>query len=485
MDLPVDRRMLQQVENLLRTECRIAPADQLIVAVSGGPDSLCLLHALHGLGHQPTVAHFDHQLRPESAADVTHVAALASSLGLRFVAGTADVAAYAASKRISIELAGRVLRYGFLLAQARAHGAAAVAVGHTADDQVETILMHLLRGTGLSGLSGMGHRVILPEFDAAIPIVRPLLGLWRVDTVEYCRRHDLPALHDASNESRTFLRNRVRLDVIPSLEAYNSQFRRAVWRLGRSATADLALLDDLVRDAWKRTIIDQGAQYVGFDAARLSAEPSALQVRLVLRAANALQPAPELDFDALERACGFVADPSSRRLQLGGGLELRRESSSVYVSLGETPLPADQWPQLHARTISLGSTSGVKASLDGTWQFTAEMLAEVPDPAGNASQHDSYRGLLDADALPPELQLRVAQPGERIQPLGLQGHTQKLSDVFINLGIPRRLRRSLAGPGSRRRGHLGAGVSHRRCVSHSSAYPAGAFGGCPPLELEL
>ena len=163
----------------------------LIAGVSGGPDSLCLLHALHALGHRPFVAHFDHQLRPESSLDVTHVAALASTLGLQFVAGREDVTAYSTSRRISIEEAGRILRYTFLFGQARAHGAVAVVVGHTADDQAETILMHLLRGAGVSGLSGMVCRVVLPEFDARIPLVRPLLGTWREQTVEYCRLHDL------------------------------------------------------------------------------------------------------------------------------------------------------------------------------------------------------------------------------------------------------------------------------------------------------
>ncbi len=444
MDSPADSPMLQRIENALRVECRIKLADELIVAVSGGPDSLCLLHALLALGHRPIVAHFDHQLRPESSADAAHVASLASALALRFVAGSDDVAAYAASKKLSTELAGRVLRYGFLFAQARAHGAVAVAVGHTADDQVETILMHLLRGTGLSGLRGMGPRVILPEFDPSIPIVRPLLGIWRVDTVEYCRRHDLPVLHDTSNESRAYLRNRVRLDVIPSLEAYNSQIRRAVWRLGRSAAADLALLDDMVTDAWKRTIVDQGAEHIGFDASRLAAEPPALQVRLIMRAANALQPTYEPDFDELQRACGFVGELSGRRLQLGGSLELRRESTSVYLTLEETPLPSDQWPQLHGRIISLGPRSEVTAALDGRWHFTAELLADVSNPGHLSSVHDPYRGLLDADALPADLQLRAPRPGDRIQPLGLQGHTQKLSDVFINLGIPRR--RAAVGP---------------------------------------
>jgi tRNA(Ile)-lysidine synthase len=432
--------MLKRIERLLRQGCGIEPGALLIAGVSGGPDSLCLLHVLQALGHRLIVAHFDHQLRPGSAEDAAHVAKIAAAQGLAFVAGRGDVAAFSSSKRMSVEGAGRSLRYAFLFAQARAHGAIAVAVGHTADDQAETILMHLLRGSGLAGLAGMRPRVVLPDLDGSSPIVRPLLEVQRQETLEYCRLHDLRALHDASNESREYLRNRVRLELIPSLEAYNPQVRQALVRLSNSAAEDLVLIEDILAQAWKRTLMDQGRDYLGFDAARFATEAPALQRRLVMRASLQLQPGIELDFDGLRRAEGFISDPSSRRLQLGEELMLVRESGTIYIALGEQHLPSDKWPQLPAESVGLGRGAAATVALAGNWQFTSELADRESDAAGQAPAQDPYRGRLDADSLPSQLELRAPRSGDRIKPLGLQGHTQKLSDVFINIGVPERLR---------------------------------------------
>ncbi len=152
------------------------------MGVSGGPDSLALLHYLRGAGYPLLVASFNHHLRPEAGADVAHVQKIAEGLGLPFVTDSADVAAYAAANGLSTEEAARELRYRFLFRAAREAEAQAVAVGHTADDQAETVLMHFLRGAGLAGLKGMPPRVILPGFDAEIPLVRPLLGWTRAQT---------------------------------------------------------------------------------------------------------------------------------------------------------------------------------------------------------------------------------------------------------------------------------------------------------------
>jgi tRNA(Ile)-lysidine synthase len=433
--------MLTHIERSLRTECRIEPGAALIAGVSGGQDSLCLLHALCALGHRPVVAYFDHQLRPESVAEAAHVGQLASSLGLQFVAGRENVGAYSHAKRISIEAAGRSLRYAFLFDQAHKHDAVAVAVGHTADDQAETILMHLVRGASMAGLGGMAYRVVLPEIDSSTPIVRPLLGVWRKQTLEYCRSNDLRPLHDASNESREFLRNRVRLDLIPSLESYNPQVRLALWRLSQLVTDDQRLIQDLVSMAWDRTVVGQGAAYIGFDAVKLADESRALQRRLVMLAAMRLKPGSEFDFEDMQRAQAFIADPSRRCLQLSRGVMLYRESETVFLTLGEDKLPADGWPQLPREHIALNLEDPVAVPLGGGWQLTTEIVSGTADPVATFSAQDAYRGILDADSLPRELELRAPKPGDRIQPLGLKGHTQKLSDIFINMGVPERLRK--------------------------------------------
>src|SRR5512146_2662668 len=162
-----------KLEDLLETALRSCLLDRekpLIVGVSGGPDSLCLLDGLARLRFLLIAAHFDHRLRPESGQDAEVVRQAAESLGVQFALGSADVSACARDERLSIEEAARLLRYRFLFEQARRFKAQAVAVGHTADDQVESVLMHLLRGAGLSGLKGMSYRAIVPEWDNEIPL---------------------------------------------------------------------------------------------------------------------------------------------------------------------------------------------------------------------------------------------------------------------------------------------------------------------------
>ncbi|MBK7448462.1 MAG: tRNA lysidine(34) synthetase TilS [Anaerolineales bacterium] len=154
------------------------------------------METLRQAGYPILVAYFDHQLRFESSSDAHMVEKTAIRLGLACIIDGADVRAYAEQKKISIEDAARTLRYRFLFDLARKRKAQAVAVGHTADDQVETVLMHFLRGSGMSGLKGMSYRSVIKSFDPDIPVVRPLLEMWREETVLYCAVNSLRPRHD-------------------------------------------------------------------------------------------------------------------------------------------------------------------------------------------------------------------------------------------------------------------------------------------------
>ena len=157
--------MLENISSILREECGLVKDRFVIAGVSGGPDSLCLMNVLRESGYRVIVAHFNHKLRPDSDADANTVEQTAGRLNLKSVIENGDVRAFAEAEKMSIEEAARILRYRFLMQQARRFNAQAVAVGHTADDQVETVLMHFLRWAGLSGLKGMTHRTILKTFD--------------------------------------------------------------------------------------------------------------------------------------------------------------------------------------------------------------------------------------------------------------------------------------------------------------------------------
>ncbi|MBK8615583.1 MAG: tRNA lysidine(34) synthetase TilS [Anaerolineales bacterium] len=230
--------MPENIETILRDECGLVKDRLIIVGVSGGPDSLCLMETLRLAGYSILVAHFDHQLRMESGQDARMVEKTAARLMLGCIIDGTDVRTYADQEKLSLEEAARNLRYRFMFNLARERNAQAVAVGHTADDQVETVLMHFLRGSAINGLKGMSHRSIIKSFDANIPIVRPLLNMWREETVVYCASNGLRPHYDSSNDSLNFQRNRIRHLLIPNLESYNPKFREAILRMSQSLKGD-------------------------------------------------------------------------------------------------------------------------------------------------------------------------------------------------------------------------------------------------------
>ncbi len=433
--------MLELVEGVLRERCRVDPTRPLVVGVSGGADSLCLMDLLRRAGYSLRVAHFNHQLRQEAEAEARAVEESAARFDLPFVTESGDVRLFARQRRLSLEAAARHLRYRFLFEQARRHRAQAVAVAHTADDQVETVLMHFLRGAGLSGLKGMAYRLCLPTFDPEIPLVRPLLDVWHHETVAYCAAHGLAPVHDPSNASLDFLRNRLRHALIPVLETYNPRFRQAVWRLAQALSEDHALLNDVLDDWWKKCVVQEAAGYVMFDLRGLAASPLGVQRNLIRRAAERLLPGQQLTFSALERAARFMADEKHFRIDLAGGLSLLREGHCLLITSSEAGLPSEHWPQMPPDVDAIPLELPGQVELAGGWRFSLTLWEARPPPLESAlGNSDPFQVWLDADGLPEKLELRVRRPGDVFHPLGLGGHSQKLSDFFINVKLPRRAR---------------------------------------------
>ena len=214
----------------------LAPGHRLVVGYSGGQDSTCLLHALAQRGLEVVAAHVDHGLRPESAAQAQQVAALAQQFGVRCEVRRIDLAAYQALTGWGIQQAARAARYQVLAAIAADVQAEALLVAHTADDQAETVLLNLLRGAGLKGLSGMrldeqlDPRQLGPALVESAPlrVARPLLRVSRATTLAYCQEVGLDHVEDPSNLSGAYTRNRVRLELLPLLERFNPGVRGIV-----------------------------------------------------------------------------------------------------------------------------------------------------------------------------------------------------------------------------------------------------------------
>ncbi len=407
-----------------------------VIGVSGGPDSLCLLDLARRESHQDViVAHFNHQLRPEADLEAEFVRRVAEQMELRFVTESADVCGYAGEHKLSLEEAARTLRYRFLFAQARAHHASAVAVGHTADDQVETILMHFLRGAGLAGLKGMAGRTFLIEFDREIPLVRPILHLWRGETEAYCREHHLQPVYDPSNTDETYFRNRLRHSLIPELEKYNPRFKDALLHTASALQGDNLALQEMLEVAWKDTVTESGKDWVAFDQPRLAKVSIGLQRNLIRRAAESLRPdSRDFGFEPLDRAAAFVESPAGNQVDFVSGLYLFAESGKIYLAAYEADLPSAHWPQVGEQLL----VNSEQCELGKGWRLTIEECA--PNTDDWSLNTDPWSAWLDADLTGDRFTVRPCRAGDVFSPLGMNRQTVKLREFYIKVKIPRRAR---------------------------------------------
>jgi len=433
--------MSEKIQAIIENECGLVKDRPIIVGVSGGPDSLCLMDILRQAGYSIIVAHFDHQLRQESGQDARMVEKTAARLMLGCIIDGADVRAHADQEKLSLEEAARNLRYHFMFKLARERNAQAVAVGHTADDQVETILMHFLRGSGIAGLKGMSNRSIIKTFDPEIPVVRPLLNMWREETVVYCAANGLRPHYDSSNDSLNFQRNRIRHLLIPNLESYNPKFRDAVLRMSQSLKSDYAFVMETLETAWQKTVTAMDEDVITFDFHLLSQHSLGLQRNLIKYAMQTLHADMDVNFSTLERATTLIKDPAhSSLVDLKGGLRILHEANYVYICTSNAKLPFNIWPQMPSATPVPVLIPG-QIGLAGGWKLSCEYW-HIPALVREQAERneDQFQVWLDAEYIPKSLELRIRRQGDSFAPLGLGGHSQKLSDFFVNEKVPQRAR---------------------------------------------
>jgi tRNA(Ile)-lysidine synthase len=434
--------MFEQIPTILQKDCSLKPGCPILAGVSGGPDSLCLAVLLQRSGYPVIVAHYNHHLRPEAGDDARFVAEFAEANGMRCVGSGADVAEYAEIHSLSIEEAARQLRYQYLFAQAQLWRCQAVAVGHTADDQVETVLMHLLRGSGLAGLRGMVYRSLPNTWSAEVPLVRPLLGIWRSEILDFCAANGLQPVQDASNLERFYFRNRLRLDLLPILESYNPRFRPALWRMANILGADYEVLEGQAEAAWQECQRAVGEGYICLGRSALLAQPLGIQRAVIRRAVALLRPGiRDIDFAVVDRATDFIASPpETNQADLFAGLKIALEGELLWLRRVEADLPGVQWPQLLPGQEFELEIPGNHDLSDG-WQFVCELLDDPADARRQAQANaDPFQAWFDLDSLSLPLLVRGRRAGDTLSPLGMGGHSLKLSDFMINCKVPRRAR---------------------------------------------
>lgn len=434
--------MFERVVSFIKRQCRLSTTDPILVGVSGGPDSLCLMDILHRMNYPIIIAHLNHGLRAESEEEAKQVEQIARHLGLVFVSSKENVRDYADLHALSIEEAARTLRYQFLFSQAERFHAQAVAVGHTADDQVETVLMHLLRGCGISGLKGMPPRALPNVWSQRIPLVRPLLAVWREEVLAYCADHGLQPVFDRSNLDTTYYRNRLRHELIPYLETYNPSVRKALWRMAQVLGEDAAVLESLVSVTWDACQISQGSGFIALSLSEFNRQPLGIQRHLLRRAIAHLRPnLRNIDFEDIERALDFLSCPTkTKQIDLVAGLRLFLEGDTLWLSAWEADLPAASWPQMGLKTTLWLDVPG-EVHLNEGWVLRAELIEVTSLVLSKAQMNpDPFCAWVAADNLHPPLLVRTRLPGDRFQPLGMGGHSLKLADFMVNLKMPHRAR---------------------------------------------
>jgi tRNA(Ile)-lysidine synthase len=298
--------------------------DRYLVGVSGGRDSVSLLHWLAELGyHKLIVCHLNHQLRGRSSqADARFAEKVAGKYNVGFDLGLADVRALAKRRNMSIETAAREARYSFFASAAKRHHSHVIFLGHHADDLVETFLFNLIRGAGLTGLSAMRQVTMRRVNDVELTIVRPLLSLWRKEIESYVREHRLKFREDASNKLLAPLRNRIRHRLIPHLEkTLGRNIRQNIWRTAMIAAEEEKWIESELRDSTDADL----------SVAKLRALPTAVQRRAILKWLRA-QNISDVGFEIIERVRSLV-DRGARiaKVNLPRDRYARRRAGKIFI----------------------------------------------------------------------------------------------------------------------------------------------------------
>ena len=401
--------MLLLTERTL-TACRLTGREAVVCAFSGGPDSTALLLELvrsraEGRIGPLYAAHFEHGIRgAASRADLDFCRRLCLDLGVPLFSESADVPAYGARAGLSLETAARQLRYGFLRRLKMALGADVIALGHHRDDQAETVLLHLIRGSGMTGLAGMDFR--------SGDLIRPLLGTGKADILRYLAEREQPYRLDSTNAQTDASRNRLRAEGMASLTAINGQAAAHIAQCADRLRAEDRFLEDLARDALDRA---------GGSRKALGKLSPVLQRRvalLLLRQVTA-------DFTEADvaRLVSLFSLPSGRAVPLRGNLVARADGDRLSIA------PA-------AAEGSFSAALPVGQDVFTPWgTYRAEWVKEALIPC------PPWEGYLDGDRLQGRLTLQQAAPGDRCTPLGMEG-TKLLSDYYIDRKMGRDARRT-------------------------------------------
>lgn len=417
-----------QVKELIISRKLISSGDHVLAAFSGGPDSLCLLHVLNELsgelGFKLTACHIDHHLRGNaSQADAAWARLLAESWGVKLITVNVDVKAHSRKNSLSLETSARELRRQALLEAADELKCSRIATGHNRDDQAETVLMHLIRGSGLSGLAG------IPLINGLF--IRPLLNCSRSSIEAYLKQNKLAGRRDVSNLSQKFFRNRVRHRLMPLLETYNPQIKKALAQLAGNVELDLDIISEQVQRAFS-SCAKRDKSKIAIDLSKFKLYNKGLQHNILRHCSELLLgrgAVPDLSHvsSAMELIRG---GRTGARVNLSGNVWIERTYGRAVLTTLKTK--AENKNQILALKTSALAIPGTTRA--GAYSITAR-LAGMRD-IGNIAKCPPELAYFDATittGLP--LKISAKSDGDRMIPFGHKTG-KKIKDIFIEAKIP-------------------------------------------------
>ncbi|MGE5417600.1 MAG: tRNA lysidine(34) synthetase TilS [Acidobacteriota bacterium] len=417
-------KILDQVWEFCVRQQLIAPGQLIIIGLSGGPDSVAMLHMLLVLsareGFKVHAAHVNHLLREDAAQDEEFVRDLCTDWKVPLAVERFDVAKIAREQKQSVEEAGRNARYQFFEEIRRHQGAHSIAVAHHRQDQAETVLMRLIQGTGPGGLQG-----ILPRRD---DVIRPILALDRKEIIDYLSEKGLPYRIDYSNYDKNYLRNRIRLELIPQLQNdFNPDIVDGLWRLAQYSREDNLYWDDQIRLVWD-TVVEKTDDGINLFVEPFKELPGPLQHRLLQRFLNAAG-GRRVSHNDIVRVIDLAVQPgSSKKVQISGGIWV-----GINYGVLQIPAVADDAKEFCYELTVPGEIYIPETDL---WIRSRLVQESETERCPNIAR-------FDWDGIEKPLYVRSRIPGDRFQPPGLGG-TKKIKDYFIDNKIPIQIRNQTA-----------------------------------------
>jgi len=414
--------MLEHVLTSIKKNHLFSPGDHVLVAVSGGADSVSMLHVLHQLSDELEikvgVAHLNHKLRgKESDKDEEFVEQLAERLQIPFVRGIGHVQRMAGEQGISIEMAAREVRYDFFARAAKKAGANTIATGHTSDDQAETVLLKLARGAGAGGLGGIPRETMLKN----VRIVRPLLDVSRDDVLDFMNENNLSWREDESNEDTVFLRNRVRHVILPIMEkGVNPKIKEALNRTAEIFQSENRWLDEIVA----KRLAESVDQHYALQVKSVKSQPIAARRRIIRSwLIESGVPHQKIDFDAVERI-DLLIQGSGRSTNITGSMTVKKRYGALMV------VPSEGVPSIPFR-VALNVPGETILTDLGLRVVIAKEPGLVKDKSLKAGRLPAKASICSSAVGKKKIYLRSWRTGDRMRPFGLGG-SRKLQDIFVD-----------------------------------------------------